>query len=70
MGLGTKGMNLDGTRDQGNESGWDQGPNGKNWLGPGAIATPIQSHIDLGETLKMVEEAGKGPFLNYISHNL
>ena len=29
-----------GTRDHMTRCGWDQGPNQKNWPGPGTIATP------------------------------
>ena len=35
MKIGTKWQNEAGTRDHMTKFGWDQGPNGKNWLGPG-----------------------------------
>ena len=38
--FGTKWKNMPGTRDQMIKFGWDQGPNGKNWLGPGTIGPP------------------------------
>ena len=38
--FGTKWKNMLGTRDQMIKFGWDQGPNGKNWLGPGTIGPP------------------------------
>ena len=41
--FGTKWKNVPGTRDQMIKFEWDQGPNGKNWLGPGTIGPPIQS---------------------------
>ena len=43
--FGTKWKNMPGTRDQMIKFGWDQGPNGKNWLGPGTIGPPhSESH--------------------------
>ena len=44
--FGTKWKNMPGTRDQMIKFGWDQGPNGKNWLGPGTIGPPhSESHV-------------------------
>ena len=48
--FGTKWKNMPGTRDQMIKFGWDQGPNGKNWLGPGTIGPPhseSQSQVSL-----------------------
>ena len=38
--FGTNWKNVLGTRDQMIKFGWDQGPNGKNCLGPGTIGPP------------------------------
>ena len=35
-----------GTRDHMTRCGWDQGPNQKNWLGPGTIGTPYAEPQD------------------------